>query len=145
MSTHFSMPKLTDICLYTLMYGDDDWHCTWAPDELGKMLCVGRLRRLHYVFMGEKVAKALRTIPQSHACFERLFDEGLPGRGTASNKFELRFPAPGMDEPIPTTSKEHERLRRRTLKWFEHHDRYVKAHDKLFGWKWRDRNISMGS
>lgn len=135
------MPHLTDVYLYTPIGGDEDWYCVWAPTELCKMLCHGKLQRLHYVFMGSAVAKALRTIPNSKKCFNRIFE--TLGRRTAEHEYDLHYPPP--NDPPAKSEKEHERLRKRTLKWFDDRDAYVKQHNKLFAWKWGDRRINMGS
>lgn len=85
-----SLPKLTDIYLYTPVYGDEDWYCIWAPAELGKLLCHGKLQRLHYVFMGQKAAEVLSKGLTSQKGYEWLFSDNLPGYQTAKYEFAAK-------------------------------------------------------
>ena len=136
------MPKLADVYLYTPIGGDEDYYCTWAPSEMCRLLCSGRIERLHYVFQGEEVAEVLATTRSSHECFERISDPPL-GRRTAENEWETVRPPPD-DGPYPETMAEREALRQAMLAWFDEQDRYIERHSKLFEWKWGSRDIAMG-
>lgn len=127
------MPKLTDVYLYTPFGGDEDWYCTWVPNELCKLLCHGKLKRLHYVFVGETVVRELQTISNSRKCFDRI--SNIPE--SARRKLSLCC--------IIRSRSIAEQQRQRVLRWLDDRDRCMKAYRGLFAWKWGDGDVSMSS
>ena len=123
------MPKLTDIFLYMPFGGSGDWYCDRADEELCKLLCHGKIQRLHYVFMGKSVAKALRTASSSDACLATIYHRRL-GVSAAEVEYELSHPQP--DATGSRDDEEHELFRQELGQWFDAKDRYADAHVRLF-------------
>ncbi|KAK3713053.1 hypothetical protein LTR37_008738 [Vermiconidia calcicola] len=47
-----NMLKLTEVYLYVLYEGDEDWYAANAPPEMQMLLAYGRIERLYFLFFG---------------------------------------------------------------------------------------------
>ncbi|KAK4626785.1 hypothetical protein CLAFUW4_04773 [Fulvia fulva] len=127
-----SLPKLEEVYFHVPMYGEEDFYCPYGPAELHMLLRYGRIKRLHHVFLGEKVAKTLKE-KDSETCFRNMLGD-LPER-VVDHRFQLLHPYP------------QKKGRKQTLKWMDAQSEYWQKHRDSFaeGWEWVERDLDFGS
>lgn len=133
------MPALTDVYV-DFPVGHDVYELDRsAARELERLLCHGRIQRLHYMCTGESDAEVLQW---THLSAREMMDEliGEPGIYTAGHEFERRYPVPELnfvDDALEEVEATNFRGRE---EWINRRTAHKWKHAEMFEWKWGDRD-----
>lgn len=108
--------------------------------ELERLLCHGRIQRLHYLSMGEAAVQALTRGSSSREALSSLMD--AVGRNAAGHEFDTYQSLPRLAHIEDLEEQKIQAIRREEA--YEPMMNYEVWHSELFDWQWSDRDLDLG-
>ena len=138
---NLELPKLSDVYAYQATFRGLDEQCGRAFGELERMLCHGRIQRLHYLSMGQAAVEVLQDEMSSCAAFWSLiYAVGAHG---AHHEFDSHHSLPYL-AGMGVREQVDEDIRLKKEGWDDRRKNYQQWHSELFDWKWSDRDLDLG-
>lgn len=136
----FYMPALQEVSLAVPPGGHDDWFCGFAPLDLMRLLRLGKISKLEYMFTGEVAVSMLQSSDSSFECYQRMvgtLEEMQPE--LAGEEFLALRPRPAnkgrscQDESDP-----------KVVAWDAELADWLRSDDRqTVWWRWGDRDLSL--